>query len=118
MSEPTIFTKRVIKIISSIPKGQVATYGQIATLAGKPHGARGVVWILNSSAKKHHLPWQRVLAAKGKIAFPSGSQKNYLQTKSLEREGIEVRYGKVDLLKFGWKKKRFPQKRKKVSVVC
>jgi len=102
---PTDFTKRVIKLIGAIPKGRVATYGQIAKLAGKPHGARGVSWILHSSTRKHLLPWQRVVGAKGKISFPIDSGHFVLQSRKLEREGVAVRYGKVDLAEFGWKRK-------------
>jgi methylated-DNA-protein-cysteine methyltransferase-like protein len=109
--EPTEFTKSVIKLIKSIPKGRVATYGQIAALAGSPHGSRGVVWILTSSTRKHSLPWQRVVGAKGKISFPRLSVKFTRQSRMLEAEGIEIKDGKIDLLIFGWKKN--PPTRKK-----
>ena len=99
------FTKDVIRLIRAIPEGRVATYGQIAALAGKPGAARGVVWILNSSSKKYGLPWQRVVAAKGRIAFPARSDQAWRQTRALEAEGVAVESGKIDLEVFGWKKR-------------
>jgi methylated-DNA-protein-cysteine methyltransferase-like protein len=82
MSIRTEFSNNVLKLIKSIPKGKVATYGLIAQLAGNPRGARGVGWILHSCTKSHQLPWQRVIKANGKLSFPVLSttynlQKNY-----------------------------------------
>ncbi|RYZ67336.1 MAG: DNA methyltransferase, partial [Proteobacteria bacterium] len=95
----------VIKWIKKIPRGKVATYGQIARLAGKPGGARGVGWILNSSTEKQRLPWQRVINSQGSISFPQKSDEFKLQKKLLIKEGIEFYNSKtVDLDLFGWKK--------------
>ena len=102
----TPFTRRVLKFLKALPRGRVATYGQIAKLAGNPYGSRGVVWILNSSSKKYSLPWHRVVAAKGKIAFPRDSVQAHRQARRLQAEGVEVLNGKVDLLQFGWKKEK------------
>lgn len=107
------FTEEVIQLIQNIPKGKVATYGQIAALGGKPQGARGVSWILHSSTKKHNLPWYRVIGAKGKISIPPTSKYFKLQKKLLEAEGVEfIDKSHVDLPQFQWKKQR---KVKKVS---
>jgi methylated-DNA-protein-cysteine methyltransferase-like protein len=65
----TNFTKDVIQIIQNIPSGKVMTYGQIATMAGNPWGARQVVRILNSSSRAYQLPWHRVVNAKGGISL-------------------------------------------------
>ncbi len=65
----TEFTESVIALLKKIPKGKVATYGQIATLAGSPRAARQVVRILHSSSKKHNLPWHRVINSQGKISL-------------------------------------------------
>ena len=64
------FSSRVKSIIASIPEGRVATYGQIALLAGNRRAARQVAWILHSSSSKHGLPWQRVINRLGKISLP------------------------------------------------
>lgn len=101
----TEFTKKVISIIKKIPKGKVATYAQIAKLAGKPQGVRGVVWILHSSSGTNDLPWFRVINSKGRISFPSMSESELRQRAMLEHEGVEFGEGNViDLKVFQWKK--------------
>lgn len=108
----TEFSRSVMAFVRKIPKGKVASYGQIARLAGKPNGARGVGWILNSSAEAHDLPWQRVLNSKGKISFPKKSDEYKLQKSLLKKEGIEfLGDGSIDLEIFGWRKE--PAKIKK-----
>ncbi|WP_413289207.1 MGMT family protein [Bdellovibrio sp. HCB337] len=105
MREPSEFSKKVLKLISQVPKGAVATYGQIAKLAGKPQGSRGVSWILHSSSKAYNLPWQRILGSSGKISFPAGSTEFKKQKKLLISEGIEFNEkNEIDLKKFQWKK--------------
>lgn len=105
MAVQTEFTKKVIATIKKIPKGKVATYAQIAKLAGKPHGVRGVVWILHSSSSLNSLPWYRVINAKGRISFPPMSESQLKQKSLLEKEGIEFGEGDViDLKVFQWKK--------------
>ena len=102
----TPFSKTVIRLITEIPPGNVATYGQIARLAGNSKGARGVSWILNSSTQAHQLPWYRVISSKGKISIPWGSKAYLSQKNLLRQEGIVVSEdGAVDLKKYGWKKK-------------
>ena len=105
MAEPSDFSKKVIALIQKIPKGNVATYGQIAKLAGKPQGSRGVAWILNSSSEAHKLPWHRVLNSKGMISFPVGSASFKKQKKLLLSEGIEFdKNNAIDMNQFQWKK--------------
>ncbi|MFT9846257.1 MGMT family protein [Aneurinibacillus sp. REN35] len=82
------FTKRVIKIIASIPHGRIMTYGQIAQEAGSPRGARQVVRILHSMSAKYNLPWHRVVNAKGEIGF-TDPESYRIQALSLQNEGIE-----------------------------
>jgi len=99
------FTEIVIKIIQSIPRGKVATYGQIASLAGSPRAARQVVRILHTSSSKEKLPWQRVINSQGKIALGGAG---YEQQKSLLlKEG--VRFGRddeIDLETYLWSPRR------------
>jgi len=98
----TPFTERVIDIIQNIPKGRVMTYGQIAWLAGSHRAARQVVRILHSMSRKHHLPWHRVINAKGQIAFQNNESYND-QRMTLEIEGVEVGInGNIDLSKYQW----------------
>jgi methylated-DNA-protein-cysteine methyltransferase-like protein len=111
MTNPSLFSKQVIFFIKKIPQGQVATYKQIASLAGKPHASRAVAWILHSSTKAHKLPWYRVLSSRGQISFAKSS-KNFLQQKKyLQKEGVRfLEDGKIDLTKFQWKKQIRPSR--------
>lgn len=107
---PTEFTVKVIAAIRRIPKGKVSTYGAIAAMAGKPHGARGVSWILHSSSETKGLPWHRVVGSPGRISLPRDSRSYATQKKRLEAEGVEVSdSGEIDLGRFQWKK---PKKRR------
>jgi len=101
----TEFSLAVIALVKEIPHGRVATYGQIARLAGKPHAARGVGWILNSCAEKYKLPWQRVVNSKGKISFSTKAEEFALQKKQLKAEGIEfTSISGFELEEYQWKK--------------
>lgn len=112
MKTKTEFSQKVITIIQKIPKGKVASYAQIAKLAGKPQGVRGVVWILHSSSSLSDLPWHRVINSKGKISFPEMSEQWIKQKKLLEREGITVsEYGEIDLKEFQWTAKLSTEKK-------
>lgn len=88
------FTERAIAIIQRIPVGKVMTYGQIARLAGSPRGARQVVRILHSMSKKYHLPWHRVVNAKGALGLQDDESLS-VQRLSLEMEGIEILHGNL-----------------------
>ncbi len=98
--ERSPLSEAILEIISSIPSGKVATYGQIAELAGNKKAARLVVWLLNSSSDKHDLPWHRVINRLGKISLETGYE---LQKEMLQLEGVQ--FGKndvIDLNKYGW----------------
>ncbi|WP_068676688.1 MGMT family protein [Oceanobacillus sp. Castelsardo] len=98
----TPFTQHVVQIIQNIPKGKVMTYGQIARLAGSPRAARQVVRVLHSMSQKYHLPWHRIVNAKGKIAIKS-DELYHEQRLNLEAEGVEVSSdGMVNLGKYQW----------------
>ena len=96
------FSKQVIEIIKKIPAGNVATYGQIAKLAGNNKAARQISRILHSSSEKYDLPWHRVINSQGKISMRSGDGLE-MQKAMLESEGIQVIVDKIDLNKFQWK---------------
>lgn len=103
----TPFTKRAIAIIKNIPAGKVATYGQIALMAGNPRAARQVARILHSMSSGHELPWHRVVNAQGKIAL-SAPEAFITQKRLLEAEGVEVdALGQVDLDVFLWTEQAF-----------
>lgn len=97
------FFKRVISTIRAIPPGSVATYGQIAVMAGSPQGARQVAWILRSSSEKHELPWHRVINGSGGISLPRGDGYEE-QMLRLVSEGVIFSVGdRVDLNRFLWR---------------
>ena len=96
-SEGVSFSQRVKDIVKKIPRGKVATYGQIAAYAGNPRAARQVVWILHSSSRKDRLPWHRVINRKGRISL----KPNYgyeIQKELLWKEGIK--FDKNDTIDF------------------
>ena len=96
---------KIRRTIQKIPKGKVATYGQIATLAGFPGSARQVVWALHGS---HGLPWHRVIGANGKILLTGNSALE--QRMRLEMEGVRFNGPRVDIKSFQWKLARVPKK--------
>jgi len=105
-SRGTPFTREVIAAVRRIPKGRVATYGQIAALAGREHGARGVAWILHSSSDAAGLPWHRVVGAAGRISLGRGRGFEE-QRRRLIAEGIAVgRGGRIDLELYRWEPSR------------
>ena len=98
----TLFYQRVKHIIKRIPKGKVATYGQIAALAGNHRAARQVAWILHSSSEKENLPWHRVINSRGEISLkPSHGYE--VQKALLRKEHIESdENGRIDLHEYLW----------------
>ncbi len=99
---PTEFTESVIKILKKIPKGKVATYGQIAALAGSPRAARQVVRILHSSSEKYNLPWHRVINSQGKISLKP-NQGYEIQKALLSKEKVKFSLSEqIDLKKYQW----------------
>jgi methylated-DNA-protein-cysteine methyltransferase related protein len=98
----TPFTREVKKVLRAVPRGRVVTYGQVAALAGREGAARGVAWILHSSAEAAGLPWHRVIGAGGAISLPRGRGFE-AQKKRLLAEGIAVGpRGRIDLKRFRW----------------
>jgi methylated-DNA-protein-cysteine methyltransferase-like protein len=96
------FTSEVIRFIKAIPRGKVATYGQIAYLTGLYPSVRRVVWILHSCSKKEGLPWHRVINSKGTISLKPGKgferQKEFL----LEEGIVFDDKDRIDLDRFLW----------------
>lgn len=85
--------ERIYRVVAAIPRGAVASYGEVAARAGLPHGARLVGRALSECPGR--LPWHRVLSAAGRISLPRGSPSYAKQVRRLEAEGVEVRNGKV-----------------------
>ncbi len=94
--------RRIYGVIEDIPEGCVASYGQIAELAGVPRGARQVAYALRCLPKDHELPWFRIITASGKLAFPPDSRSFRTQRDRLRDEGVRVENGKVNMREFRW----------------
>ena len=90
------------QVVAAIPPGRVATYGQVASLAGVCGSARLVGRCLSQLPADTRLPWFRVINASGKISFPVGSDGYERQVKRLQEEGIAVLSGRISLTKFRW----------------
>lgn len=95
-------SERIWSTIADIPPGTVASYGQIAEIAGIPRGARQVGYALRHSPKDRPLPWHRVLQASGKSAFDKGSAAFRKQRARLADEGVPMLNGKVDMKAYRW----------------
>ena len=89
--------QRLYSIIQQIPKGCVATYGQVAELAGLPGCARMVGRTLSQLPSGSQLPWHRVIAASGKISLPENSDSFKEQKQRLADEGVRVNKNRVNL---------------------
>lgn len=98
---PPLTHAAIHAIVRRIPRGRVATYGQIARLAGRPRAARQIGYALHGCPPA--LPWHRVLNAKGRISLPAGSTSALAQRRRLEAEGVVFLGGRVDLERFGWR---------------
>jgi len=107
------FHQKAIPLIKRIPKGKVATYGQIAALAGDPRGSRLVSWVLHSCSESDKLPWHRVINSQGRISLPKNMGYE-LQRALLSDEGIEFGLrDTIDLERFQWKPSAAKKPRKR-----
>jgi methylated-DNA-protein-cysteine methyltransferase-like protein len=94
--------QRIWETIRGIPAGRVASYGQVADIAGIPRGARQVGYALRNLPRGHDVPWHRVLQATGRIAFDEGSRGYREQRRRLLAEGVTVIAGRVDMQQYRW----------------
>lgn len=94
--------KRIYEAVKKIPKGKVATYGQIAALAGDKKMARAVGNALHKNPNPDLIPCYRVVNAKGELSGEFAFGGAGAQAQLLEADGIQVVNGKVDLEKYGW----------------
>ena len=109
--EKTTF-ELIYDVVKQIPKGTVATYGQVATLAGNKRWARVVGYALHANPDPAHIPCHRVVNREGAVseafAFGGGNR----QVELLRSEGVEVIDKKVDLEKYRWKRMTMEMLRK------
>ncbi|MEZ4270717.1 MAG: MGMT family protein [Myxococcota bacterium] len=96
------FYDNVWQVARRIPKGRVATYGQIATWLGSPRAARAVGYAM-FNVKDPEVPWHRVINAKGQISEGGHLHRAMIQRRLLEDEGISFDpHNCVDLRRYGW----------------
>jgi methylated-DNA-protein-cysteine methyltransferase-like protein len=96
--------QRIYRVVHRIPRGRVATYGQIAQLAGIPGHARQVGYALHSLPEDESIAWHRVINAKGEISARSDGRSERLQRALLEREGVEFdAAARISLHRFRWR---------------
>lgn len=96
----------IYRVVARIPPGRVATYGQVAVLAGVPGQARLVGYALHALDEGNRLPWHRVINAQGRISPRSGSDvpMHLVQRRRLERERVTFDdAGRIPLERFRWK---------------
>lgn len=98
------FKEKVYKVTRNIPKGKVATYGQIARLAGNKKAARAVGALMRTNPDAPHTPCHRVVSADGSLTGYSAKGGIKQKKQMLLNEGIYFKNEKVDLLVSGWTK--------------
>jgi methylated-DNA-protein-cysteine methyltransferase-like protein len=95
------FSERVVAEIKAVPRGRVATYGQIARRAGNSRAARQVSYILHSSSRKEQLPWHRVINSKGGISLKKGYGYERQKQLLIDEGIIFDKDDLIDLKRFG-----------------
>jgi methylated-DNA-protein-cysteine methyltransferase-like protein len=98
------FRRAVYAIVRRIPRGEVATYGQVAALAGRPRAARAVGGAMRRCPDD--VPWHRVVNAQGGISRRRRDSGMLTQRIRLEQEGVGLRRGRVWLARFQWEPPR------------
>ena len=94
--------ERIWQVVNCIPRGKVATYGQVARLADLPGYARYVGYTMKMLPSGSKLPWFRVVNTKGDLSFPKHSAQYRTQQKKLEAEGVVFSEGKFCLQAYQW----------------
>lgn len=102
--------KKIHAVVRRIPKGRVATYGQVAALAGLAGHARQVGYALHALDDEDAVPWHRVVNARGRVSLRSEPGCDEIQRQFLEQEGVAFNLrGCIDLERFGWKPRARPR---------
>jgi methylated-DNA-protein-cysteine methyltransferase related protein len=99
--------ERIYAVVARIPRGKVASYGQVAALAGLPRHARQVGYAMSAIPEGRDLPWQRVVNSKGEVSRRALSFDEPRQRFLLEKEGVRFgKGGRIDLERYGWRGRR------------
>lgn len=103
MKDSNELHRQILEVIVLIPYGKVATYGQIAKLAGIPKHARLVGYVLKHLDQESRIPWHRVINSQGKISVMRINEKGEnIQQQLLADEGIYLLNNKINLKVFSW----------------
>jgi methylated-DNA-protein-cysteine methyltransferase-like protein len=103
-SETEPLRARIYEVVEMIPAGRVATYGQVAALAGLRGHARQVGYALHALRPGSAIPWHRVVNARGAISLRVRARPDREQRQRLETEGVEFdEAGRIDLSRFRWR---------------
>jgi methylated-DNA-protein-cysteine methyltransferase-like protein len=94
--------QRIWLVVSMIPRGRVATYGDVARQAGLAGAARRVGRALRGLPDDTRIPWHRVVNASGRISLPAGSRGQVIQRQRLEEEGVVFRGNRLPLADYRW----------------
>jgi methylated-DNA-protein-cysteine methyltransferase related protein len=95
--------QRIYDVVRRIPRGRVATYGQVATLAGLAGQARQVGYALHALSERSGIPWHRVVNASGRISVRATPGAELVQQQLLEQEGVPLdARGRVPLARIQW----------------
>ena len=102
--------ERIYAVVSRIPRGRVATYGQVARLANLPGRARLVGYALNALDGRRRIPWHRVINAQGRISARRGDEEwGVIQELRLRHEKVVFSAGgAVSLARFRWRPRGTP----------
>lgn len=104
---PSDVYRRIYAVVSRIPRGRVATYGQVAVVAGLPNRARQVGYALHALPAASAVPWHRVVNAAGRISLRSdGMGHDQVQAQMLAREGVKFTGGVISLARYQWRPRR------------
>jgi methylated-DNA-protein-cysteine methyltransferase-like protein len=99
--------ERIYSVVRRIPRGRVATYGQVARLAGLPGHARQVGYALAALSEANDVPWHRVLNAEGRVSPRKEPGWDNVQRQLLAREGVDFdAAGRTSLTRYQWRASR------------
>jgi methylated-DNA-protein-cysteine methyltransferase-like protein len=101
---PASTYQTIYAVVRRIPRGRVATYGQIAALAGLPRQARLIGYALSTLPAGSAVPWHRVVNARGQVSLRAGGHGfEQVQAQLLAREGVRLQDGVIALERFQWR---------------
>jgi methylated-DNA-protein-cysteine methyltransferase-like protein len=95
--------ERLWAVVRRIPRGRVATYGQVAALAGFARQPRLAGYALHALPDASDVPWHRVVNSRGQVSLPESDGRAALQRALLANENVHFAAARVDLARYGWR---------------